>query len=137
MSEQEELVLYYRYIDKCYAGCSATEWGSEDYYISGPHLELQLYRLVKKTPKGAWLARYYKGMELVEPNSKRWVSDTATKRLAHPTKEEALHSFICRKRRQAAIYQERMNTAERAKALGEQELKNLEKERGPDGHQHT
>jgi len=66
-------------------------------------LKLLQYNLISETPKGYWIENGYK---------KRWVSKTATKRFAYPTKEEAMQSFIARKKSQINILRAQMNEAE-------------------------
>ena len=41
----------------------------------------------RETPCGYWV--WFKGKE-------KWISKTGTKRFAYPTKEQALHSLMCR-----------------------------------------
>lgn len=53
--------------------------------------------LIKETKKGYWI----KTRSISQP--KKWVSKTAKKRFAYPTKKEALESFEARKRRQIVL----------------------------------
>lgn len=60
-------------------------------------LELYVFNLFKETPKGYWIGS---GNYNPEYDDLRfcgtWVSRTAKKRYAYPTKEEALNNFIKR-----------------------------------------
>ena len=58
------------------------------------------YDILKETPKGYWI-----GYKDVNPdfNGKRWVSKTAKKRYAYPSKKEALESYILRSKRRIEI----------------------------------
>ncbi|NTU49579.1 MAG: hypothetical protein HGA87_01550 [Desulfobulbaceae bacterium] len=71
-----------------------------DAYVWGDFLSVGMrceeYRLIRETPKGYWIEDEWS-------IDKRWVSKTARKRYAYPTKAEALDSFIARKRRQISI----------------------------------
>ena len=80
---------FYRYEEWCY---SSSAW-DRDVKI----LELS-YNAIKKTPKGYWLD---------VDGDEKWVSDSARKRFAYPTKEEAFQSFIYRKKRQIKILENR------------------------------
>jgi len=70
---------------------------------------------VKETPKGYWIREdlYFVTFE------KRWVSKTARKRLAYPTKEEALQSFIRRKINQIRYCKRELYFAEGALKIAE------------------
>lgn len=121
---QPEHEFYYRYEDRMYAGCTLTEWGSEHYYTVGPELKLLTFRVIKHTPQGAWIEPWFGEMFTLR-GEKRWVSNYARKRYALPTKQEALHSFCCRKQRQISIYEARADTAKRALRLAEREMEGL------------
>jgi len=86
-------------------------------YESGPTILLDKFKMVKETPCGWW----------IEPKSdfwnmrgkKRWVSKTARKRFAYPTKEEALVNFKARKRRQIGILKAQLFGAETEQRLAD------------------
>src|SRR3954471_1481851 len=84
--------------------------------IPDPHLILRLLYLVKETPKGYWIA-------MGDPNRlhvafKKWVSKTAKKRYAYPTEEEALNSFILKKKRQIKILKYMLARAQADLSIG-------------------
>jgi hypothetical protein len=103
----------YRYVDVAYASMS-DEYGESR---GSGHLEVELkwYDVVRRTPKGAWIADCspYGSLGSIDGHL-RFVLLTARKRFACPTKEEALESFIARKTRQASIYAARLDRARRA-----------------------
>jgi hypothetical protein len=71
------------------------------YLESSSTLYLRQYRLVKETPKGYWIEAYFEGFS--PSGLKYWVSKTSKKRLAYPTKEEALNGFILRTQKRVNI----------------------------------
>lgn len=75
----------YRYIDL------VTEAGVELY--------LEEWTELKKTPRGAWVQRFYMGHAT---SKKRFVRDGDGRRLCHQTKEQAWASFKLRKKWQAS-----------------------------------
>lgn len=75
----------YRYVDLI----------SED----GVELYIEEWREVKKTPRGAWVQRFYMGHSI---GKKRFVLDGSGRRLCHTTKEQAWESFKLRKKWQAS-----------------------------------
>lgn len=90
---------FYRY--------EAVEYASIDYdgdyvmsSIPNPRVVLREYNMHRETPKGYWIG-YGEARRL---SSKGWwVSKTAKKRRAYPTKEEALNNFIKRTERRIKI----------------------------------
>lgn len=64
-------------------------------------IELRLFKVVKKTPAGAWCQMFYDGYLY---GKKFFVLDGNGKRKCHETKEMAWNSFKIRKRR----YKERL-----------------------------
>lgn len=75
-----------------------------------PKVELREYVLIKETPKGYWIgiggfSSFY---------WKQWVSKTAKKRYAYPTKEEALLNYIKRTERRIKILKNQLLTSELA-----------------------
>lgn len=106
-TQQDRCAVYYRFVDIRYAA-PLDEWdtpigrGSMKVEL----LEVPVYRF---TRCGAWMEG---------PNGlPKFVLRSANKQYALPTKEEALASFIARKRRQAKIYRSRLADAEEALAL--------------------
>lgn len=84
---------FYRY--------EAVQYASLDYdgdYVSpripSPRIELREFDLVKETLKGYWIDCIFK---------QKWISKTAVKRYAYPTKQEALTNFIRRIERHIEI----------------------------------
>ncbi len=93
---------WYRFEDRRYAN-SADQWG----YATGSTLQvhLQEFPVISLTPTGAWLE---------VRGSARFTKQDVRKRFACPTKQEALESFIARKKRQASIYEARAKGAHEA-----------------------
>lgn len=82
------------------------------YYADGPELRLSEFNLYSETPKGYWIGwGHPEGLH----SDKRWVSKTGKKRYAYPTKAEALHSFIYRKKREIKILKARLEGSEWSK----------------------
>ena len=75
-----------------------------DSYGNGVQVALQTLYLIKETPKGYWISEnafYQEKYKLSSIYDKpKWVSKTAKKRYAYPTKLEALNSYKWRKKRQ-------------------------------------
>ena len=108
---------WYRYVEHTESSGYFTEDG--DYYSTGPGkvvIQLREYKVLRHTPKGVWI-------ECFEVNRfdrpERFVRIEARKRYACPTREEALESFIARKKRQASIYSARLRTAKTAIKMAE------------------
>lgn len=93
---------WYRYEDVCYEGGSV-------------QVELRAYRVARETPKGAWLEQWPGG-------SLRFALRECKKRFACATREQALESFVARKRRQIKIYEARASRARRALSMALEEL---------------
>lgn len=106
-------LVYYRYEE--YATASADEWGDYDPRSRRINVRLRSYRVVKKTPKGAWVAESYG--PLIWSGKPRFVLDESTKRFACPTLAEALDSFMARKRKQIRLMSRRIDDAEEAMRL--------------------
>ena len=84
---------FYRYEARQYVSIDT----DGEYYsssIPNPKLEVREFDLVKETPKGYWIGLFLKPMD--KPYYEKWVSKTAKKRYAYPTKEEALNNYIRR-----------------------------------------
>lgn len=78
----------------------------DHYGVTDPQLEMTWWRVDKRTPKGAWVGG-------------RFILLTAIKRWACETEEEALASFIARKRKQIRILSHNLKKAEAELALAE------------------
>ncbi len=89
---------FYRYEAVQYASMIDDDYGGGRF--PNPKLELRVFNLFKETPKGYWIG-YGSLNGLHSP--KRWVSKTATKRFAYPSKSEAINNFIKRNERRIAI----------------------------------
>lgn len=96
-------ILFYRYDDAIHS--------------DGVYIHLALYVFEKETPQGWWITRHPRWIWNADTN-KRWVSKTARKRFAYPDKEQALKSFVFRKRKQVAILKDRLCHAQHAFELG-------------------
>lgn len=89
-----------------------------DYPLPGSDLkvELERYRVIKRTPKGAWIDCGGWGLN----SDKKLVLLDSKKRFACPTKKEALESFKARKRRQIKIVKAQLKRAEEALSAAEE-----------------
>ena len=114
---------FYRYQE------TSTPVGSWDYdleiFRSYGHddvkVELEIFELVKETPKGYWIVSE-SWVDLDEgfiSLAKKWISKTSRKRFAYPTKQEALDSFLIRKKKQIEYVKRSLTNAEKALELGE------------------
>lgn len=74
-------------------------------------LELRTYNLHKETPKGYWIGHGFYAPHMLRGNS-TWVSKTAVKRYAYPTKEEALTNYIKRTERRIRILKSQLQLVE-------------------------
>lgn len=101
--ETDSEVVFYRYVDVAYAPM-ADEFG-ERRGSGDLKVELREYPLVRRTPKGVWIDDY---------GHERFVLLSARRKFACETKEDAMESFIARKRRQLEIYNARAERAKRA-----------------------
>lgn len=91
---------HFRYIDG--ESSYSFEFGGKAYYPP----QLIEFRTLKETPCGFWIYQISDWR-----NNKRWVSKTSRKRYAYPTVEEALDSYLIRKRKQIGYAED---TIERA-----------------------
>jgi len=87
-----------------------------NYHEIGIRLNERVFELIKETPKGYWIDLFPD----MGWNEKKWVSSTAKKRYAYPTKEEALSSFIARKERQIEILKAQLSNARIAHMKGKE-----------------
>lgn len=104
--------LWYRFEDKQYAA-PLDEWG----YTQGKgqiKVECRTFKVVRHTPKGVWLAAHIGPWTSRE---ERFVLNGARKKYAHPTKAEAIESFLARKQAQLRIYTARADRARQASAM--------------------
>lgn len=85
------------------------DYEADIYAITDPRLEMRWYKVEKRTPKGAWL-------------SDRFVLLTANKRYACNTEEEAIESFIARRKRQIQILEGQLRKAKADLALTEKKV---------------
>lgn len=111
-TEDEDQYLY-RFEVRRYCSCCVTEWGGEEWHSTGPRLVIRCFRILKRTPKGAWIADCFE---------KRFVLLTARKRFACPTRAEALESFIARKRAHIRHAEARLAGAKQELAIAERLL---------------
>jgi len=76
------------------------------------------FEMLWATPCGWWIREKQQCFDggFVPAYKKRWVSNYAKKRYAYPTKDEALESFVARKRRQVKILRFQLAVAESALA---------------------
>lgn len=86
------------------------------YHEIGVRVNEYKYSLLNETPKGYWIYQNY-------VDDKRWVSKTAKKRFAYPTREEALTSFIARKKCQIRILEAQLGNAKSALWQGQEKEK--------------
>jgi len=89
---------------------------SSGYYEgSTSHVTVNIlnYQVIRVTPKGCWVSDFY-------GSKPRFVLNQSRKRFAWATKEDALVSFIARKRRQIRIVRAQLGNAENALFQAEQ-----------------
>jgi len=84
-----------------------------------PKLNLITLNLFKETPKGYWIG--YGDINSLH-SGERWVSKTARKRYAYPTKEEALNNFIKRNERRIKILSRQVSVCQIAVEKAKQML---------------
>lgn len=76
------------------------------------------YSVTKETSCGWWIGGNdwlkYKASDFCAYSPKKWISKTARKRFAYPTKEEALVNFKARKQRQIGIVEDQLERAKEA-----------------------
>lgn len=96
-------MIFYRYEDM--------------FYESGPKIDLLKFEMIRETPKGWWISPYYPFGWYEYDERRRWVSKTAVRRYAYPTKKEALHNYRMRKIRQMGILRAKLADAKALFAL--------------------
>jgi hypothetical protein len=70
------------------------------------HILYAEFILDKETPKGYWIVPFPYG------GKRKWISKTAKKRYAYPTKSEALGSLLRRKLREISLCKQKIIDAE-------------------------
>jgi hypothetical protein len=104
MSANTSEEYWYRYLAFCEsAGIFDNEWSESCCYDI--RLSCFEYRVIKHTPKGVWLRQPYCMGE-------KFVLKDARKRFAHPTKREALISYIARQKRRILILNSQIRDSE-------------------------
>lgn len=78
-------------------------------------LYLHSYEVLKETPKGVWIQAY---------GTKKFILQNARKKFACPTIEEAIESFIARKKRQIRILSGQLENAKMAQYYAEHKVIN-------------
>lgn len=87
------------------------DYGEREIYVV-----CRRFKLLRETPKGYWItidSTYFYSW-------KKWISKDSRKRYAYPTKEEALNSFIIRKKKQIKHCERDMRNAKTALSIAEQ-----------------
>jgi hypothetical protein len=100
-------------------------YDSINYHEIGVRVHEYKFDLLNETPCGYWIYQNY-------TDDKRWVSKTARKRFAYPSREEAMTSFIARKKCQIRILETQL---ENAKSALHQGKVMQEKEEASDGRE--
>lgn len=114
--ETNKHMQFYRYEAVVYAELDifgnrddpSEEYGSSRF--PNPSIVLYIYNLHKETPKGYWIGYGYPDNGL--QNHSRWVSKTAKKRYAYPSKEEAITNYIKRTERRVKILKSQLRISE-------------------------
>lgn len=75
----------------------------------GAPLDFSSYPVLRTTPKGYWIAEYG---NWIGDSPEKWVSATARKRFAYPTKEEAFYNYLRRTQRYIKILKAQTRKAE-------------------------
>lgn len=103
MTDKEKVDMeFYRY--EAHETSSVDQFGDVvSKIVPNPSLTLYTYNLYKETPKGYWIGYGYLTPDTSLRSDSRWVSKTAKKRYAYPTKEEALHNYIKRTEKRVKI----------------------------------
>ncbi len=90
-------------------------------------VHLYKYRILKRTPKGAWICKEHSLWEKFGPClEKRFVLLTAKKKYASKTKAGAVHDFICRSKRRIKILTSQLAMTEYAVGLAQYLLRELQ-----------
>lgn len=84
-------------------------------HLNNVEIALHKFDLLKETPQGYWIVPNLRWHSLeAKEKHKRWIHKVSRKRFAYPTKEEALYSFIMRKKKQIIYCKRDMRNAEAA-----------------------
>ena len=103
----------YRYDSKRYS--IVIDADREIYGTSFPKLELNEYDVSCETPKGFWISYFSGG------SKDKWISKSARKRFAYPTKNEALDAYIKRKTSYVRHSERKLAEAKEDLKIGENE----------------
>jgi hypothetical protein len=105
-------MIFYRYKAVVYASMSNDDgdYGYSKSFSRRPTMVLSTFNLHKETPKGYWIGYGHPDNGL--QSHSRWVSKTAKKRYAYPTKEEALTNYIKRTERRIGILKAQLSDCE-------------------------
>lgn len=116
---------FYRYELIQYASIDS-EAGYGNSLINFPRRNLLCheYNLFKETPKGYWIGHGNIGEGSLRSEG-HWVSKTAKKRYAYPTKTEALNNYILRTKKRKKILYGQIDSCSDGLALAEKELSKL------------
>lgn len=102
-----------------YSSCVLDVNGCEDYYVSGPQIELFAFPVLRFTPLGATLKDIWSGAKQrwvnLQPGAKQWASRTGA---------EAIEQLRERRRRQVWVISRQMRRAETDMAVCDALLKN-------------
>jgi hypothetical protein len=119
--EAQETQIMYRY--DCWFTGGYTD---DDGYATTrqAHLSRTIFRVIKRTEKGVWVIKAENGNAIVSSfqNEPRFVLTQARKRRCYETEEQALKSFIARKKKQAHIYAKKVTDLKDAVALAEHQM---------------
>jgi len=85
----------------------------------------RLFVSIKETIHGFCIIREFNYRTGI-PSRPRWISKTSRKRYAYPTKNEALMSFLARKRMQICTLENQILRASTARVIASTMLKELE-----------
>ena len=113
--------LYYRYasrIESCGYFDADGDWVGSRSEIKVV-VRLEVFREIRKTPKGAWIEVPFHG--------KKFVLDHGRKRYAWPTQELAWESFVARKQKQIRLLSRQVAAAEAAIEKGPPRDREIEK----------
>lgn len=99
-------------------------WGDDEYY-SDTRIEIEAFIVAKVTEKGF---RIVTCEGWGRPSQTRWIAHNWTKQFASRTPEDAMRSYIARRKKQASIYRAR---AARAEGLVSTAERMLEKQKEP------
>lgn len=98
-------MLFYRY--------DSYLWNTD--FLGNVNIKIVLttFDMIRETPKGYW----------IDDNIReKWVSKTAKKRYAYPSKEEAMKSFLARKKRQSITLKTQVKVAKASLKEGREML---------------